>query len=67
MRFHVIIRYIGLVLLINALFLLLSAGISLANHWDTGFYPLLLSFLLTSALGAFPLIFVDYIVMDTSC
>ncbi len=59
MRFHVIIRYIGLVLLINALFLLLSAGISLANHWDTGFYPLLLSFLLTSALGAFPLIFVE--------
>ncbi len=26
---------------------------------DTGFYPLLLSFLLTTALGAFPLIFVE--------
>lgn len=59
MRLNIITRYIGLVLILNALFMLLAAGISLYNSFDTGFYPLLLSFTLTMALGAFPLIFVD--------
>jgi trk system potassium uptake protein TrkH len=59
MRFNVVIRYIGIVLLMNALFLLLSAGIGLAGGVDTGFYPLLLSAFLTATLGAFPLIFVE--------
>jgi len=59
MRFNVVIRYIGVVLLLNALFMLIAAGIALVNHMDTGFYPLLLSFFLTTALGAFPLIFVE--------
>ena len=59
MRFNVILRYMGLVLLLDAAFMLISAGISMLNHFDTGFYPLLLSFILTAVLGAFPLIFVE--------
>lgn len=57
MRLNVVLRYTGLMLLLNAGFMLVSACISLFNNLDTGFYPLLLSFLLTSVLGAFPLIF----------
>lgn len=59
MRFNIVTRYIGLVLILNAAFMLISAGIALYNGFDTGFYPLLLSFTLTMALGAFPLIFVE--------
>lgn len=51
----------GMILLLNALFLLISAMVSFANGMDTAFYPLFLSFLLTSILGAFPLIFVGKI------
>ncbi|MCD8185207.1 MAG: TrkH family potassium uptake protein [Rikenellaceae bacterium] len=59
MRFNIVIRYIGVVLLLNALFMLIAAGIALFNGMDTGFYPLLLGFFLTTALGSFPLIFVE--------
>lgn len=58
MKFGLVIRYVGLVMLLNAAFMLISAVISLFNGLDTGFYPLLLSFLITSIIGAFPLIFV---------
>lgn len=58
MRFDMILRYVGMVLLLNAVFMFLSAGISYMNNVDTGFYPLLLSTLLSATLGAFPLIFV---------
>ena len=58
MRPAVIFRYIGMIMLLNAAFMLLSAGISLINNVDTAFYPLLLSFILTGILGIFPLIFV---------
>lgn len=58
MKFGLIIRYVGLVMLLNAAFMLISAGISLFDGFDTGFYPLLLSFLITAIIGAFPLIFV---------
>lgn len=58
MKFGVVIRYVGLVLLFNAAFMLISALISLFNGLDTGFYPLLVSFLITSIIGSFPLIFV---------
>ena len=58
MKFGLIIRYVGLVMLLNAAFMLISAGVSFANGLDTGFYPLLLSFLITAIVGAFPLIFV---------
>ncbi|MCC8062230.1 MAG: TrkH family potassium uptake protein [Rikenellaceae bacterium] len=58
MKFGLVIRYVGLVMLLNAAFMLISAVISLFHGLDTGFYPLLLSFLITSIIGAFPLIFV---------
>lgn len=58
MRPHVVLRYIGIVLLLDGAFMLISALISLFNNVDSGFYPLILSFLLTTILGLFPLIFV---------
>lgn len=59
MRLNVVLRYVGMVLLCVATFMLLSAGISYLNGKDSAFYPLLLSSLLTALLGAFPLIFVE--------
>lgn len=59
MRQNIVLRYIGMVLLLNAAFMFVSLIISVLNHFDTGFYPMLLSFLLTTTLGAFPLIFVE--------
>ena len=58
MRVDVVLRYVGVVMLFIAGFMLLSAGISCLNGVDSAFYPLLLSALLTTLLGAFPLIFV---------
>lgn len=60
MRSYIIMRYVGMVLLLNAVFMLVSAIVSLVNGMDTGFYPLLLSFLLTATVGCFPMIFVPY-------
>lgn len=59
MRLNVVLRYVGMVLLCVATFMLLSAGISYLNDKDSAFYPLLLSSLLTALLGVFPLIFVE--------
>ncbi len=59
MRFDVIIRYVGLILLINAVFMLISALVSIFNNWDTGSYPLLLSCAICAIAGIFPLIFVE--------
>jgi len=59
MRLDVVLRYVGIVMLFIAAFLLLSAGISYFNNMDSAFYPLLLSALLTTLLGIFPLIFVE--------
>lgn len=53
-----IFKYIGAVLLLDSAFMLLSAVISWANGMDSGFTPLMMSFVLTFILGAFPLIFV---------
>lgn len=64
MRFSVVIRYIGIVQLVLAAFMLAAAGISYANNVDTAYSPLVLSSLLTLLMGCFPLIFVpktDYI------
>ena len=58
MRFSVILRYVGTVMLCVAALMALSAVISFVNNVDTGFYPLLLSSLLTLLLGAFPMLFV---------
>jgi trk system potassium uptake protein TrkH len=57
MLFSVILRYVGAVMLCLAAFMVVSAGISFASG-DAGFYPLLLSALLTLLLGIFPMIFV---------
>lgn len=59
MRLNVVLRYVGVVMLFIALFMLLSAGISYVSGKDSAYYPLLLSALLTALLGAFPLIFVE--------
>lgn len=59
MRVDVVLRYVGVVMLFIATFMLLSAGISYVSGVDSAFYSLLLSALLTALLGAFPLIFVE--------
>lgn len=59
MRLQVVLRYVGMVLLFESGFMLLSAAISYANGIDSGFSPMLMSFLFTAALGSFPLIFVE--------
>ena len=48
-----------MVLLFIAAFMLAAAGVSMHNDFDSGFYPLLLSSLITASLGIFPMIFVD--------
>ena len=58
MRFSVILRYVGTVMLCVSGLMAVSAGISLVSN-DTGFYPLLLSALLTLLLATFPMIFVS--------
>jgi len=57
MRPHVVLRYIGTVLLVNAAFLALSAVIS-AIHRESAFLPLVYSSLVSLLFGIFPLIFV---------
>ncbi len=57
MRIHIISRYIGLVLLFNAIFLFISFLVSL-YYSDSAVYPLLYSFLITFLFGIFPLVFV---------
>lgn len=59
MRIDLVLRYVGMVMLFIAEFMLVSVGISYQNGMDSAFYPLLLSALLTALLGAFPQIFVD--------
>lgn len=58
MRFNVILRYVGVVMLYVAAFMLVSAVISLLDGMDSSFYPLILSSLLTALLGIFPMLFV---------
>lgn len=59
MRIDLVLRYVGMVMLFIAIFMLISVGISYASGMDSSFYPLLLSALLTALLGAFPQIFVE--------
>ena len=58
MRFSVILRYVGTVMLCLSALMAVSAVMSYVSN-DSGFYPLLLSSLLTLLLGAFPMIFVS--------
>ena len=57
MRPQLIIRYIGLTLLFNAIFLFISAAIS-AYRFDAALLPLLYSSAVAALLGVFPIIFV---------
>lgn len=47
----------GIVLIFNALFMMISLLVSIINNFDTGFTPLLMSTFLTLMMGVFPLIF----------
>lgn len=58
MRTGLILKYIGGVLLLDSVFMLISAGISWLNGMDSGFSPMLLSCALTAILGFFPMVFV---------
>ncbi len=58
LRFGIISKYIGMVLLLDSVFMLASAAISWGNGMDSGFVPLILSFALTAVLGAFPMVLV---------
>lgn len=57
MRLHIILRYAGIILLVNAAFLFISAGISLMNG-DSAFFPLVYTGVITVLFGVFPLVFV---------
>lgn len=57
MRPHIIFRYTGLVLILNAIFLLISAGVSLIYD-DSAFFPLVYTALIAFLFGIFPIIFV---------
>ena len=58
MRPTVVIKYIGMVMLLDAAFLLVAAGVDLIDGADSSFWPLLLSAVLAAGLGFFPTIFV---------
>lgn len=58
MNLKVITRNIGIALLLNALFMYISAMVSAIYNYDASFSPLLLSAFITSVTGGFPLIFV---------
>jgi trk system potassium uptake protein TrkH len=57
MRIYVVLRYVALTLLLNALFMGISALISLFSG-DGAFLPLLYGAIVTASFGVFPLIFV---------
>jgi trk system potassium uptake protein TrkH len=57
MRPQIIIRYIGITLLFNAIFLFISAAIS-AYKLDAGLLPLLYSAVVVALIGIFPILFV---------
>ncbi len=58
MRYNIVLRYVGFVMLLNAALMLLSAAVGYIKGFDSGFYPLALSALLSVVLGTFPMIFV---------
>jgi len=58
MNLRIVTRNIGIALLLNAIFMFLSAGVSLYYNMDESFSSLLLSGIITSVVALFPLIFV---------
>ena len=57
---------VGKALQVNALFMLLSLGVSVIYGFDSGFTPLLISFLITSIAGFFPMIFAKNAQQETT-
>lgn len=57
MNVAVIARNVGIALIANAVFMLISAGMAAAWGFDSGFSPLILSAVITFMVGVFPLIF----------
>lgn len=58
MNIKAISHNVGMALLVSALFMFLSIVVSLIYGMDSGFTPLLISFVITLLAGAFPFIFV---------
>ena len=58
MNLKVISRNVGIALLVDALFMLLSVGVSLINGNDSALAALTISFFITFVVGVFPFIFV---------
>ena len=58
MNLKVVSRNVGFALLVSALFMLLSVGVSLIDGADSAMTPLLISFAITFIVGVFPFIFV---------
>lgn len=58
MNINVVTRYIGIALLLNGIFMLISAAVSAIYDFDASFSPLILSGIITLTAGSFPLIFV---------
>ncbi len=58
MNLKVVSRNVGIALLVSALFMLLSVGVSLIDGADSAMTPLLISFAITFLVGVFPFIFV---------
>lgn len=58
MNIKLIARYLGVTLIFNGVFMLLSMLVSIFNGMDSSFGPLLISSFITMIVGAFPLIFV---------
>lgn len=59
MNLRGISRNVGVALLCVAAFMFVSAIVAALNSWDSSFYPLLLSCILTFCCGIFPLVFVS--------
>ncbi len=59
MRYNIILRYVGLVLVFNAAFMFISFLISVYNR-DSAQIPLLLSSSLSALIGFFPIVFVPH-------
>ncbi|MBE9488158.1 MAG: TrkH family potassium uptake protein [Bacteroidetes bacterium] len=58
MRSHVVLKYIGMVLLLNAVLMYVSVALSLFNDFDAGFYPLMTSAFIATVVGVFPFVFI---------
>ncbi|MDR2585672.1 MAG: TrkH family potassium uptake protein [Prevotellaceae bacterium] len=57
MSYRVVSRYLGAILMLNALMMALSAGVSVVYGFDSAFYPLIISALITCVAGLYPVLF----------